>query len=237
LLLIQAGTAKERLQVPWGDPGKAQPLRAGIRVREQLEDAGLSVRLPCIRHHASDNLPEEAAILHHVALEGVYLTLYAQIPSDRQDEHRHCQNNKHKFERELHGQHHLPQRLCAIGQPVDNTRFSLSLWCKFDTRDWRETSDPTPARTLLYIYAIFIENAPPAGQSTVADPWEEITMDDNLRIAEAVRQACLAAALQAYEDAGVSGLCEVGRWEYVIDTLRHLELRTIVQQIERRAAV
>jgi len=62
-------------------------------------------------------------------------------------------------------------------------------------------------------------------------------MDDNLRIAEAVRQACLAAALQAYEDAGMSGLCEAGRWEYVIDTLRHLELRTIVQQIERQAAV
>ena len=55
-------------------------------------------------------------------------------------------------------------------------------------------------------------------------------MDDTLRIAEAVRQACLAAALRAYEDAGVSGLCHEGRWEYVIDTLRHLELRPIVQQ-------
>ena len=63
-------------------------------------------------------------------------------------------------------------------------------------------------------------------------------MDDILRIAEAVRQACLVAALRAYEDAGVSGLCHEGRWEYVIDTLRHLELRTIVQQalpVERSA--
>jgi len=65
-------------------------------------------------------------------------------------------------------------------------------------------------------------------------------MDDNLKIAEAVRQACLTAALQAYEDAGMSGLCNEGRWEYVIDVLRHLELRTIVQQcssVERHAAV
>jgi len=65
-------------------------------------------------------------------------------------------------------------------------------------------------------------------------------MDANLKIAEAVRQACLAAALQAYEDSGMSGLCGEGRWEYVIDVLRHLELRTIVQQcltVEGRAAV
>jgi len=65
-------------------------------------------------------------------------------------------------------------------------------------------------------------------------------MDDNLKIAEAVRQACLTAALQAYEDAGMSGLCVEGRWEYVIDVLRYLELRTIVQQcspVERHSTV
>ena len=65
-------------------------------------------------------------------------------------------------------------------------------------------------------------------------------MDVHMQRAEAVRQACIAAALQAYEDAGVSGLCHEGRWECVIDTLRHLELRTVVQQalpVERRAEV
>ena len=35
-------------------------------------------------------------------------------------------------------------------------------------------------------------------------------MHDPLQIAEAVRQTCLAAALQAYEDAGLSGLCHEG---------------------------
>src|SRR2546422_284977 len=39
-------------------------------------------------------------------------------------------------------------------------------------------------------------------------------MDEHVQTAEAVRQACIAAALQAYEDAGVSGLCHEGRWEY-----------------------
>jgi hypothetical protein len=56
-------------------------------------------------------------------------------------------------------------------------------------------------------------------------------MDNTLRVAEAVQQACLAAALRAYEDAGLSGLCHEGRWEYVIDTLRHLDPHAIVQQL------
>ena len=37
-------------------------------------------------------------------------------------------------------------------------------------------------------------------------------MDVHMQMAEAVRQACIAAALQAYEDAGLSGLCHEGRW-------------------------
>jgi hypothetical protein len=36
-------------------------------------------------------------------------------------------------------------------------------------------------------------------------------MDAPMQRAEVVRQACSAAALQAYEDAGVSGLCHEGR--------------------------
>jgi hypothetical protein len=54
-------------------------------------------------------------------------------------------------------------------------------------------------------------------------------MDDPLQIAEVVRQACLAAALQAYEDAGLSGLCHEGRWEYAVDAMRGLPLRPLLQ--------
>jgi len=38
-------------------------------------------------------------------------------------------------------------------------------------------------------------------------------MEEPLQMAEAVRQACIAAALRAYEDGGLSGLCQEGRWE------------------------
>ena len=50
-------------------------------------------------------------------------------------------------------------------------------------------------------------------------------MDVHMQRAEAVRQACIAPALQAYDEAGVSGLCHEGRWEYAVDVMRALPLR------------
>ena len=46
-----------------------------------------------------------------------------------------------------------------------------------------------------------------------------LAMEEPLQMAEAVRQACIAAALQAYEDTGLSGLCQEGRWEYAVDAM------------------
>ena len=42
--------------------------------------------------------------------------------------------------------------------------------------------------------------------------------------AEAVRRVLLDAAVAAYEDAGLSGLCTEGRWEAAIDAVRSLDL-------------
>ena len=60
-------------------------------------------------------------------------------------------------------------------------------------------------------------------------------MDDPLQRAEVVRQACVAAALQAYEDAGLSGLCHEGRWEYAVDAMRGLPLRPLLQALLQEA--
>ena len=59
-------------------------------------------------------------------------------------------------------------------------------------------------------------------------------MDVYMPMAEAVRQGCITAALQAYEDAGVSGLCHDGRWEYAVDAMRGLNLRPLVQALLQR---
>ena len=48
------------------------------------------------------------------------------------------------------------------------------------------------------------------------------------RLAESVREACLTAARQAYENAGISGLCEEGRWECAVAAIRSLDLEAII---------
>jgi len=45
--------------------------------------------------------------------------------------------------------------------------------------------------------------------------------------AEATRQACIAAALAAYEDAGVLGLCAEGRWEAAISAMQSLDVKAL----------
>ena len=49
-------------------------------------------------------------------------------------------------------------------------------------------------------------------------------MSEERRLAEAIRAACIEAALAAYEEGGVLGLCAEGRWEYAISALRQLDL-------------
>ncbi len=51
------------------------------------------------------------------------------------------------------------------------------------------------------------------------------------RIAEAVREACLRAALEAYEDAGLSGLCHEGRWECAMDAVRALDPEAVIRAL------
>jgi hypothetical protein len=52
--------------------------------------------------------------------------------------------------------------------------------------------------------------------------------DLNRRVAVAVREACLKIARQAYENAGISGLCEEGRWECAVDAIRSLDLESVI---------
>lgn len=45
---------------------------------------------------------------------------------------------------------------------------------------------------------------------------------------EAVRQACLRAAADAYEEAGIRGLCDEGRWEYALQAIRTIDLGALL---------
>ena len=54
-------------------------------------------------------------------------------------------------------------------------------------------------------------------------------MSNEQRLAEAVRAACIKAALEAYEDGGILGLCAEGRWEYAISAMRQLDVAVIAR--------
>jgi hypothetical protein len=57
-------------------------------------------------------------------------------------------------------------------------------------------------------------------------------LQSNRDLAEAIRQACIAAAVEAHEQAGISGLCQEGRWEVAIDAIRSLDLGALLAQID-----
>ena len=50
-----------------------------------------------------------------------------------------------------------------------------------------------------------------------------------MEIAQAVRSACVTAALDGYERAQIAGLCQEGAWEAAVDAIRMLDLKTVLQ--------
>jgi hypothetical protein len=49
-------------------------------------------------------------------------------------------------------------------------------------------------------------------------------------LAKRIREKCVEAILQAYEDAGIQGLCAEGRWETAVGALRTLDLMPVLRQ-------
>ena len=54
-------------------------------------------------------------------------------------------------------------------------------------------------------------------------------------LAKRIRETCLQAVLQAYEDAGVQGLCGEGRWEAAIGVLKTLDLEPLLHEFQQSA--
>jgi hypothetical protein len=56
---------------------------------------------------------------------------------------------------------------------------------------------------------------------------------DPRELAEQVRTALVEAALSAYEDASVRGLCAEGAWEVAVGAMRSLDLSRLVTGARR----
>lgn len=53
--------------------------------------------------------------------------------------------------------------------------------------------------------------------------------DENLRIAQSIRDACIAAAKQGYESAAISGLCEEGALEAALGAIHMVDLEAVLR--------
>lgn len=58
-----------------------------------------------------------------------------------------------------------------------------------------------------------------------------MTDDERTTIAEAVKRACLEAAVAAARDGGYAGLCAEGRLELALDAIGALDLDAVVGRI------
>lgn len=56
-------------------------------------------------------------------------------------------------------------------------------------------------------------------------------MNEAVVLAEQIKTACIEAAIKAYEDAGINGLCADGRWECAVQAIRSMDLVDLVQQL------
>lgn len=56
----------------------------------------------------------------------------------------------------------------------------------------------------------------------------------HMAVAESVRAALIAVALDAYESAGISGLCAEGRWENAVGAMQSLDLGALLAKREAK---
>ena len=58
---------------------------------------------------------------------------------------------------------------------------------------------------------------------------DKIEVGQSIALAMAVRDRCIETALQAYENAAISGLCCEGAWEAAIVSIKMLESESLLE--------
>lgn len=51
------------------------------------------------------------------------------------------------------------------------------------------------------------------------------------RLAARIRDRCREAAVRAYDDAGIQGLCAEGRWEAAVGAIETVDLKSVLQEL------
>ncbi len=67
--------------------------------------------------------------------------------------------------------------------------------------------------------------------SEVGEMIDDPIPEEKRRVAEAIKGACLKTALEAYQHAKMSGLCQEGAWELAMDAIRSLDVEAVLGQL------
>ncbi len=59
--------------------------------------------------------------------------------------------------------------------------------------------------------------------------------EPNLVLAQKIRALCIETLTEAYETAGLSGLCAEGRWEAALGALAHLDLKKALDASQKKS--
>ena len=60
----------------------------------------------------------------------------------------------------------------------------------------------------------------------------QLTRKDLFEFAQMIRESCIKAAGEGFEEAGISGLCREGAIEYAQDHIRSIDVENIVKVFE-----
>jgi hypothetical protein len=58
-----------------------------------------------------------------------------------------------------------------------------------------------------------------------------LSKQKQVRIAESTKAACLKAAIEAYEDAKMRGLCQEGAWDLAVDAIKTLDVEQVLESL------
>lgn len=60
---------------------------------------------------------------------------------------------------------------------------------------------------------------------------KQLSTGEKRQIAEAVRKACVQAALAGYEQAAMDGLCQEGAWECAVGAMQALDVEAVIAKL------
>ena len=64
---------------------------------------------------------------------------------------------------------------------------------------------------------------------------ESTPASEHRDLARAVREACIRACVEGYENAAASGLCHEGAWEAAVGAMHMLDLDAILKTVAKRS--